>query len=361
VFTTVFILGACSNGNHDQIKIRDIGIVGCNSIEDYQDFLYNQFDSIISNEDEGVIDLTLTNNLSNYQKKQFTFLSSIDESKKVNKKTNISFDCETLIFNCSISYECEGEVIKEDIIESNPYYVPETNDYYIFVDGEEISISEALNNDSIDFCIALVDDAVYLAAIAVVAVVIVSMPVIEKVVTGFVKAVETFFTSFWNWLKGIFSTKTTYTPVYEDRISYEVRYENITYTLVEADVKESDLKEKKYYLCVVATDEKKLYMSPIPLRDCYVAPILASSKYVNSFSKDGERYCLSTYTQKDDDAYSAALAAANLIGLDYVTFHSKYTSNGTIKSGLQFDHYHPGYDNGRCSHAHSLFGIPTLK
>ena len=58
---------------------------------------------------------------------------------------------------------------------------------------------------------------------------------------------------------------------------------------------------------------------------------------------------------------SAALVAANLIGLDYVTFHSKYTSNGTIKSGLQFDHYHPGYDNGRCSHAHSLFGIPTLK
>jgi hypothetical protein len=80
---------------------------------------------------------------------------------------------------------------------------------------------------------------------------------------------------------------------------------------LEADVKESDLKEKKYCLCVVATDEKKLYMSPIPLRDCYVAPILASSKYVNSFSKDGERYCLSTYTQKDDDAYSAALAAAN--------------------------------------------------
>jgi hypothetical protein len=68
VFTTVFILGACSNGNHDQIKIRDIGIVGCNSIEDYQDLLYNQFDSIISNEDEGVIDLTLINNLSNYEK-----------------------------------------------------------------------------------------------------------------------------------------------------------------------------------------------------------------------------------------------------------------------------------------------------
>jgi hypothetical protein len=68
VFTTVFILGACSNGNHYQIKIRHIGIVGCNSIEDYQDFLYNQFDSIISNEDEGVIDLTLINNLSNYEK-----------------------------------------------------------------------------------------------------------------------------------------------------------------------------------------------------------------------------------------------------------------------------------------------------
>lgn len=292
---------------------------------------------------------------------EFELLENWAEEKNVEKSISISFDCENIIFVASISYSVDGNIIKQEQIESNPYYSEEKNDYFIYVDGEELSLSETIEDSNFDMCIALVDDAAYLTAIAVVAVVIVAMPVIEKVISEFVAVVTEWFTSFWNWLRGKITRKVTYQPVYKEEIKYEVRYNNYTYTLVETDVRVKTINEKKYYLCVISTDEHKLYMSPIPLPDKFVAPILASSKYVTSFSKTGNSYCLSTYTKENKDAYNAALAASRLMGLNYATFHSKYASNGSIKSGLQFDHYHPGYETGRCSHAHSLFGIPTLK
>lgn len=362
IILSITVLNSCRvEKKSEEVLYRPItSSLNYESLEDYKEHLTAKFDKVEQSEIEGNMNLSLTNYLSKYEMKNIDFLSTMEE-ENVEKNISISFDCENIIFVATISYSVDGNIIKQEQIESNPYYSEEKNDYFIYVDGEEISLSKTIGESNFDMCIAIVDDAAYLTVIAVVAVVIVARPVIEKVVSEFVTVVTEWFTSFWNWLKGKITRKVTYQPVYKDEIKYEVRYNNYTYNLVETDVRVKTVNEKKYYLCVVSTDEHKLYMSPIPLPDKLVAPVLATSKYITSLSKTENSYCLSTYTKENKDAYNAALASSRLIDLNYATFHSKYASNGSIKSGLQFDHYHPGYENSRCSHAHSLFGIPTLK
>ncbi len=362
-FCWVLCLSSCFNKQKSDSNIlyrKITNVLNYSSVDEFKDSLYSKFDKIEQNDKNGILSLNMINYLAKSEYSNLQFLSDVVD-EQIEKKVKIDFDCETISFVSTIEYYSNDNLIKEEKVDSNPYFSNEKQDYFIFINDEEISLSDTLVKSNIDSCIAIVDDVAYLTAIAVVAVVIVSMPIVERVVTGFTKVVSEWFSSFINWLKGKITRTVTYQPKYENVTNYEVRYNNYTYTLEETDICTKEITDKKYYLCFISTDEMKLYMSPIPLADKLVAPVLATSKYVASISKGNTSYCLSTYTKSANDAYSAALAAAKLIGMNYVTFHSKYTSIGELKEGLQFDHYHPGYDNGRCSHAHSLYGLPTLK
>ena len=201
----------------------------------------------------------------------------------------------------------------------------------------------------------LVDDALILAALLVITI-IVAYPVISQSVTVLVEKVYEVISSFFRWLTRII-TKTVTTYIVNTSVKYKVKIGSKSYTLTKIKDKTRTFTRGLFYPAVADTDDGYVYISSVPISQSEAVGILASSKKVKAASSN-KYFTLSTYTYYSYDARNAAIAAAKVLGKDGYTQHGYHNDKG-LKKGVFFIHYHPGIPIA--SHAHSFYGSPWIK
>ena len=240
-----------------------------------------------------------------------------------------------------------------DYSEEYRYITHKDDEFYIDFEGELISISEIIETDVLENCIAIVDDLAVAIAVLAVASVIICYPYIETVVTTVVTTVINWVRSFWRWLRGVFVTKTVTTTIVTTVTYYQVNVFSRDFELEKVEnADEAPRDADFYYLAVVIGPD--VYISLEKITESEAVAVLATDTDV---SIDGTEFQLNTYTQAETDAQNIAMQAANYNGYSSITRHRYH---GGSKAGVYFEHYHPAPSSVH-GLPHSFFGSPEIR
>ena len=296
-----------------QTRTIDVAEIGTLSYEEKVDQLLTDFDVYSYDFQDDIITFTgeFTRDLTdflNYQQ-----LSTIDGTP-VTKKYSTTFNCEEEVFTLITTYSQNGIVINQTSDSVVPVYDEALNDYFITLDdGSKISVSESLELDNMENCVAIVAAvplAVVAAALAVT--IVVAAPTIVQHIETVVTTVVSWVRSFWSWFCSLWkpvtktvtttSVTTVATPsITIDKTTYKTKVETMT------NVKDRKLYPAgKFYLCFV--NGKTLYMSLVPLTESNAIAVLMTGIVVND-TNNGKAMLGSTFTQLRADAYRVAAAA----------------------------------------------------
>ncbi|MBQ7407653.1 MAG: hypothetical protein IJW13_00020 [Clostridia bacterium] len=272
-------------------------------------------------------------------------------------ETYINYGVDASLTFPIITYIQSGEdIVESEIFVAVPYYDEEDDEFYIDIDGELISVNDVINgNYSTNsrmvlegvLSSSLLIAAAYLATTAV----IVCYPYIKTVVTTVTTMVTTFLSSFFSWIKNVFTsifvTKTEMTQVLCYRLTVfdrEFELEKVTTIALEVQI------ENEYYLAIVMSSD--VYISAQSITEQEAITVLSTSIPV---LVNGAQFSLNTYTVLEMDALYVAEQAAVRQGLVGAKRHGYHNDEGE-KSGVYFQHYHPGKDHT----PHSFFGAPAI-
>lgn len=310
------------------------------SIEDEMEEFLNQFDEYecIINEAQGEILVRKTK-----------YLGDITEIYE----TNINyFNDEITEFNIVINTYYD-ELLTQDAYIAQLYYNEEEDEFYIIFDGELISISEIIDTDILENCIAIADDLTVAIAALSVASVIICYPYIETMVTTVVTSVISWVKSFWGWLRGVFFTKIITTTIVTTVTYYQINVFSRTFELEKVENSNQPPREPGlYYLAVVVGPD--VYISLDTITESEAVAVLATTTYV---SIDDMLFQLNTYTEDETDAANIAMQAATCNNYTSITRHGYH---GGSRAGVYFKHYHPGPTRAS-GLPHSFFGSPEIR
>jgi len=366
-FSTIILINTNNKttiNNNLAIRNVDVNEIGTLSYEEkIQEFL-NEFDMYEYNYTDTTIEFNgvLTRDISSFY--GYEFLNTINESP-ITRSYNTKVNCETGAVTLIITSKQNEQIIEQIEEEVTPIYDETLDDYIITLDdGSKISVLDSLASENLNPCIAGVDDAILLTGAAVVLVVVVLAPQIEKSVTTVVNTVVTWVKSFWSWLRSKWTKKTTTTTttITTETMVYTIAINNITYKLKEYDrvLKEYDNKRffdnQLFYLAIGDTQDKHMYISTVHV-PYEVAlnvlsaptPILVDSAHPQKPNKPVEQFVLSIYTHNQQMAHDLASAAGAKLGFPGCTHHHTETAG-------YFDHFHPGsvYHEQHC-----FYGYPA--
>ena len=276
--------------------------------------LVDQFDSYTTDNTENSISFngTIISSLS-----ELYGINNLSEnSEKIEKKISTNYNYLTNEFVLEVNIYQDGILIDSLSQEADPLYDSEKDEGYIEYEGERIYLSDCLDIDVLNDCVAVVDDIAIgaLVASALLITIVVTSPSVQQTITTTVtQVVETVVSavkSFWRWLTRwvtktftrtvtTTTTVTTYTPTLT--IS-NVKYETKKVTLTEL----KKYPVGKYCLCFVSGGI--IYISVSTISDVIATSILMSAIVVND-KNTGKKMIASTFTQLESDAYRVALAA----------------------------------------------------
>ena len=331
------------------IDVNEIGTLSYEEkvnqlLEDFDVYSYDYAGNTITFNGEFTRDLK---DFYNYQQ-----LSTINDTP-VTKKYSTTFNCEEEVFTLITTYSQNGIVINQTSDSVVPVYDEALNDYFIVLDdGSKISVSESLELDNMENCVAIVAAvplAIVAAALAVT--IVVAAPTIVQVVETVVTTVVSWVRSFWSWFCSLWkpvtktvtttSVTTVATPAITiDKTTYKTKVETMT------NVKDKKLYPGgKFYLCFV--NGKTIYMSLVPLSESNAIAILMNGVVVKD-SNNGKDMLASTFTQFRSDAFRIASAAGLNPRTPYVAPEYEYGAY----------HYHSAVEkevNGLMRSPHSFF------
>lgn len=352
----------------ESIRYIDASSLANTTYEEKAKQLLNQFDDYsakIDNSGNMSFEGTAEVDISQIQK--LNFVTSYD--KKIDKKLKVTINQETCDFNIIVSYYQDNILLSRDTIVTQPYYIEELDDYFIDVKDERISIKETLISESVNNCFAAeaVIGTVVLGSLVVLAVYTLA-PQMQQVVTGITEVVTRIFTSFWNWLKGLFTTQTVTKPVTTTVKVYRIVVNGQTYTLKKVESAEDNrLKLPDVYYIALFNGEpsiadKNVYLSCQSISKAEAIAILTSVIDIPIEEGGTIKYRMHTYTFLEILAYTIAAEAA--VRLAY-TIEEVYTDNchaiydNKPKQGVFFPHCHIGRNKNKLP-SHSFFGLPTI-
>ena len=291
---------------------------------------------------------------------EFDFLSTITNGE-VNQKYSTQLDLEEEKFVLIIGYYQNNELIEKTEQEAIPFFDNEENDYFIKLDnGQLLSVSETLNDNNMDNCLALVDDTAILLTVALAITVVAAAPYIANVVTTVVTQVISWVKSFFWWLRSLFA-ETVVTTVVTQVASPSITIANTTYRTeakTKADIQALD--PSLYFAAFADPTNGIMYLTVVPIEEAAAVAILNTPIAVPCIGDTSRTMIASTYTFTEGNA----LKVASVVGLNARTpawAPEVHGSNG------YFWHYHTisstitlgkgGVE--QISNPHSFFGLPN--
>lgn len=219
-------------------------------------------------------------------------------------------------------------MVKTNLIESwnevvSPLYDEEKDEGYIEFEGQRYYFSDCLEIESLNECIAGVDDAIVigggtLAVVALAVTIVVTPPSVHEeiinTVTEITETVVQTVRSFWRWFKRWITktftrtrkvttttVQTVYTPTLEiDGIQIKTKEVSLT------DLKKENLYPSgKFYLCYVSS---KIYISTVEISQSAAIAVLKSG-IVQVDKNTGKEMLASTFTRGRNDAFTIASIA----------------------------------------------------
>ena len=355
-----FILASYFNSSN-QLAIREIDVdsIGTLSYEEKARQILNDFDMYSYEFNDNVLsfngEITRSANYFN----GFDYLST-STNEQITQKYSTYLDLEEERFVLTISYYHNNEFIEKTEQETTPIFDSEKNDYFIKLDnGELLSVSKIINDNNMDNCIALVDDAAILLAIALTIAVVAAAPYIINVVSTVVTQVTRWISSFFWWLKSLF-VETVVTTVVTQVATPAITIDNTTYR-TEAKTKTDlmHLDPTLYFGAFADPTNGKMYLTVIPIGEIVAIAILATPIVVPCIGDTSRTMIASTYTFTEIQA----LKIASVVGLHERTPAWSPEIHG--KRGY-FWHYHTvasaitlGKGGVRyVSNPHSFYGLP---
>ena len=309
------------------------------SVEDEIEAFLSQFDEYeyTLGEDPGQIIVRETKYAADVTEIYETYINYLDE--------------EATEFTIVINSYYNNEIIEDERYIVQPYYDEEMDEFYIDFEDELISVSEILDTDFLENCIAIPGELAVAVAVLAVAAVIICYPYIQTIVTTIVTTVVTRIMSFFRWLKNIFVTKTVTRTMITTVVNYQVNVFSRDFVLekIESD-NEPPRSEGTYHLSVVIGLE--VYISIEEITESEAVAVLATNSEVTI---QDMFFQLNTYTFDETDAENIALQASEYNGRFGVIRHTYHNRNGT-KAGVFFEHFHPG----AYGTPHSFFGFPQI-
>lgn len=326
------------------------------SYESKAEQIISTFDSYeFESTDDGKIIFEGSINLSSFDFTGIDYLST--EAEETIKKYKTEFDAENELFFVVTQYIQDDIVVYEEKVEIVPYYDDYSDDYYVEMpDGTTVSVSETLQGNNLDECIAAtVTIALGLTAkeliVLLAAVIIVAAPQVTNVVTQVITTVVSWVRSFWSWFRSLWTKKTTTVVT---TIVYTISIDKADVKAEKYD-KNHKYEDKKYYVAIADTVDKFLYVTKKTISEKAALAILTASTYVKGATKDKygnfPSLVVSIYTPKAADALKIATVAGTALGSPGAIYHKAKTLG-------YFDHYHPGIEYTDISHPHAFFGNP---
>lgn len=296
----------------------------------------------------------------------FDFLSDVSGNAK--KTFSISYNIETNEFFVEISYR-DGEYLINTIKErGEPIVDEERDDAYMEIDGQRVYFSEAFDINSLDNCIALVDDAavvaVGLVVVAAVLLYVVCVPTarttvittLQTITTTVVEAVK----SFWSWLTS-WVTRTTTTTVVQTTVATvytpslvlnneKVETQEMTKEMIDK------LPQGAYFLCFADSSNGKIYMSIVQITQSVAIGIMNTVILVPCIGKPSEQMVASIFSLNETHIF----LVMDIVGYSVRT-PRWYPENHGIGKGYLW-HYHSLSEIkvGSVYYApHAFFGLPV--
>lgn len=361
ILSLSFMLGSYLNSSN-QLATREVDVdsIGTLSYEEKVEKLLNDFDMYSYEFNANTLSFNgeITRSVGYFSK--FDFLSTTTNSE-VTQKYSTQLDLEEERFVLIISYYQNNELIEKTEQETTPIFDSEKNDYFIKLDnGQLLSVSETINKNNMDNCIALVDDAAVLLTAALALTVVAAAPYIVNVVTAVVTQVISWVSSFFWWLRSLF-VKTVVTTVVTQVASPSITIANTTYRTeakTKADIQALD--PSLYFAAFADPTNGKMYLTVIPIEEAAAVAILNTPIVVPCIGDTSRTMIASTYTFYEVNA----LRVASVVGLNARTPAWAPEVHG---SGGYFWHYHTissaitlgkgGVE--QTSNPHSFFGLPV--
>ena len=337
------------------IDVNEIGTLSYEEkvnqlLEDFDVYSYDYADNTITFNGEFTRDLT---DFLNYQQ-----LSTIDNTP-ITKAYSTRFNCKEEVFTLITTYSQNGIVINQTSDSVVPFYDEALNDYFITLeDGSKISVSESLELDNMENCVAIVAAvplAIVAAALAVT--IVVAAPTIVQVVETVVTTVVSWVRSFWSWFCSLWKpvTKTVTTTSVTTVATPALTIDRTTYKT--KAVTKDDIKTRfgnsLYYLAFADPTNGYMYFSVVPITQAQAIAILNSAVYVPCIGNPNKQMIASTYTFYQ----ASALAVAQVVGLNSRTPANFPENHGNGKPGY-FWHYHTIPAAPHDHSPHSFFGLP---
>ena len=287
--------------------------------------------------------------------------SSLDVDN-LEKKVSTKYNFATNEFIMNIEYYDGNLLIDEISGVATPYYDELEDEGYIIFEDEKYLISEYLDIDNVDECIAIVDDLTIGAVVAVafaITIVATSPSVnqaistaIQTVVETVVEAVKSFFGWFASWIKRVFTRTTTktvtiVTTTYSPSLSIDgVKYNTKAVSKAELE-KETSKNSNSYYLAFASgisktkeihdgsLDSDGLFLGPKVTKESAIA-ILINPTYVTSYY-DGNEF---SYVASIFSYYQSNIT--ELLNEPYVGYSSSTPITKPERHDGGLYHYHPG-------------------
>ncbi len=362
ILSLSFMLGSYLNSSN-QLATREVDVdsIGTLSYEEKVEKLLNDFDMYSYEFNANTLSFNgeITRSVGYFSK--FDFLSTTTNSE-VTQKYSTQLDLEEERFVLIISYYQNNELIEKTEQETTPIFDSEKNDYFIKLDnGQLLSVSETMNKNNMDNCIALVDDAAVLLTAALALTVVAAAPYIANVVTTVVTQVISWVRSFFWWLRSLF-VKTVVTTVVTQVASPSITIANTTYrteSKTDEDIKK--LNSSLYFAAFADPTNGKMYLTVIPIEEAAAVAILNTPIVVPCIGDTSRTMIASTYTFNEGNA----LKVASVAGLNPRTPAGCPEKHGSIG---YFRHYHTSAmaitigKNGikQESNPHSFFGLSII-
>ena len=320
---------------NEQIRTINTDEIYNASVEDEIEQFLNQFDEYEYSlgEEPGQIVVRETKYTSDITEIYETYINYLDE--------------DSTEFTIVISSGCNNEIIEVERCFIQLDYDVNMDEFYIIFEDGLVYISEVLENNILDNCIAIADDLAVAIAALTVAAVIICHPHIQTIVTTVFTTVVAKITSFFRWLKNIFVTKTVLKTMVTTVVNYQVNVFSRDFELRKIKVDdEQPRSENTYYLAIIIG--RDVYISMEEITEIEAIAVLATNSEVTI---QDTSFQLNTYTFAETDAENIAFHASTYNGYFGVIRHT-YHSRQSTKSGVFFEHFHPG----AYGTPHSFFG-----
>ena len=360
ILSLSFIFGSFLNSSN-QLATREVDVnsLGTLSYEEKAKKILNDFDIYSYDFNENTLSFNGELTRSQNYFSEFDFLSTI-ANEEVTQKYSTQLDLDKEKFVLVISYYQNDKLIEKIEQETTPNFDSEKNDYFIKLDnGELLSISETMNDNNMENCIALVDDAAILLTAALALTVVAAAPYIANVVTTVVTQVVNWVRSFFWWLKSLF-VKTVTTTVVTQVASPSITIANTTYrTEAKTKAEIQALDPSLYFAAFADPTNGKMYLTVLPIDEVAAVAILNTPIIVPCIGDTSRTMIASTYTFSQIQA----LKIASVVGLNVRTPAWSPEVHGKLG---YFWHYHTissaitlgkgGIE--QISNPHSFFGLP---